>query len=99
MTKDIKVQSPLPRLAVLRWVWQISIGELAAKVGVSPSQIHRVERGQQPPSRELLQRLIAFFNVESANDIVGPPVTVPRLHRALRPVFEARHIVEGAHNG
>jgi transcriptional regulator with XRE-family HTH domain len=42
--------------------------ELAARIGMSPSTIGRIEQGH-PPDRQILERLSAFFNVDRPSPV------------------------------
>jgi putative transcriptional regulator len=51
----------------------LSAAELAAKVGTTRQTIHRIEKGDQNPSFDLMQRIAAATsNAITPNDFMGP---------------------------
>ena len=76
-----------PRLRALRAERGLSIAELSAATGISPSKISRLEGGLRRASLDVLLPLARTYRV-SLDDLVGAPATAdPRLH----PVPITRH--------
>ena len=65
-----KMNSPLKKIREKR---NLKIVEVAEKVGVTPSNLGRIERGAQIPNRVLAEKLAVFFDGEiSEMEILYP---------------------------
>ena len=81
------------RIAALRRQAGMNQGELAKKLGISPSTVGMYEQGRREPSAEMLVRLAEAFSVSTDFLLTGSPappertLTLPavKLRRPRRP--------------
>lgn len=71
-----------PRLRAARRARGWSLDELAARSGVSPSTLSRLESGKRQAALELLLPVIRQLGVR-VDDLLAPPPADPRVHRAV----------------
>jgi len=55
------MKRPKTRLRELRQQQNLSLGQLAMRVGVHRTHIHKIELGQRLPAVEVLARLATYF--------------------------------------
>ena len=73
-----------PRLRAIRREHRVTLAELAAATGISPSTLSRLENGRLRPTLEQLLPLARFHGVALDELVDAPPTGDPRVH--LRPV-------------
>jgi len=61
-----------PRLRALRRQRHLTLADLAATTGISPSTLSRLEAGQRRPNLELLLPLARAYQLP-LDDLIGPP--------------------------
>ena len=69
------------RIAALRRQAGMNQGELAKKLGISPSAVGMYEQGRREPSAEMLVRLADAFSVSTDFLLTGSPAP-PEIGRA-----------------
>ena len=80
MNDDAVIDLVGPRLRALRAERGLSIAEVSAATGISPSKLSRLEGGLRRASLDVLLPLARTYRV-SIDDLVGAPATAdPRIH-------------------
>ncbi|MEO8889684.1 MAG: helix-turn-helix domain-containing protein [Jatrophihabitantaceae bacterium] len=73
-----------PRLKALLRQREITLADLSAATGISPSTLSRLESGRRRPTLELLLPMARAYGVQIDELVGAPPTGDPRVH--LRPV-------------
>lgn len=64
------MKRPTTRLRQLRQQRKLTLGQLAMRVGVHRTYIHKIERGHRIPTVEVLARLAQYFECP-IQDLIG----------------------------
>ncbi|MEU3895235.1 XRE family transcriptional regulator [Streptomyces sp. NPDC045251] len=73
-----------PRLRAIRKQRGTTLGEVAARTGISVPTLSRLESGRRRPGLDLLLPLAEIYGVQIEELVGAPPTGDPRIH--LRPV-------------
>jgi transcriptional regulator with XRE-family HTH domain len=70
-------------LRTWRKAQKITLGELSKRLGMSDASLSRIERGEQWPDRETMQRIVDETNGDvSINDLFEAGAPAPRVEAA-----------------
>ena len=70
-------------LRTWRKAQKITLGELSKRLGMSDASLSRIERGEQWPDRETIQRIVDETNGDvSINDLFEAGALAPRVEAA-----------------